>query len=46
MAELFKNWKKDLKKKFVDKDETPEFTGQYEKIKDHWPAFVAYKKSE
>ena len=46
MAELFKNWKKLLNTKFVDKDETPEFTGQYEKIRDHWPAFVAYKKSE
>ena len=32
--------------KFVDKDETPECTGKYEKIKDHWPAFVACKKSE
>ena len=46
MAELFKNWKKDLNKKFVEKDKTPEFTGPYEKIKDHWPAFVAYKKSD
>ena len=27
MAELFKNWKKDLNKKFVEKDETPEFIG-------------------
>ena len=34
MAELFKNQKKDLKKKFVNKDEAPEF-GQYEKIRDH-----------
>ena len=25
---------------------TPEFIGKYEKIKDHWPAFVAHKKSE
>ena len=31
---------------FVDKDKTLEFIGQYAKIKDHWPAFVAYKKSE
>ena len=46
MAELFKNWKKDLNKKFVEKDKTPEFTGPYEKIKDHWPAFVAYRKSD
>ena len=46
MAEQFKNWKKRLNEQFVEKDETPEFTGQYAKIKDHWPAFVAYKKSE
>ena len=46
MAELFRNWKKDLYKKFVEKDETPEFIGQYEKIRDHWPAFVACKKSD
>ena len=35
-----------MNRKFVDKDETPEFTGQYLKIKYHWHAFVAYKKSE
>jgi len=46
MAEQLKNWKKRLNEQFVEKDETPEFTGQYAKIKDHWPAFVAYKKSE
>ena len=46
MAELFRNWKKDLNSKFVDKGKTPEFIGRYEKIRDHWPAFVAYKKSE
>ena len=28
---------------FVDKGKTPEFTGQFEKIRDHWPAFVTYK---
>ena len=46
MAEQFKNWKKRLNEQFVEKDKTPEFTGQYLKIKDHWPTFVAYKKSE
>ena len=46
MAEQFKNWKKRLNEQFVKKDETPEFTGQNAKIKDHWPTFVAYKKSE
>ena len=35
MAELFKNWKKNLNTKFVEKDKTPEFTGQYEKIRVH-----------
>ena len=46
MAELFRNWKKELNTKFVEKEETPEFIGQYEKIRDQWPEFVAYKKSE
>ena len=32
-ADLFRNWKKDLNK-FVDKKETPEFKGKYEKIRD------------
>ena len=31
---------------FVEKEETPEFKGIYEKIRDHWPAFVANKTSE
>ena len=46
MADLFRNWKKELNTKFAEKGKTPEFTGRYEKIRDHWPAFVAYKKSE
>jgi len=45
MADLFRRWKKELKTKFVDKGETPEFIGRFEKIRDHWPAFVAYKTS-
>ena len=45
MAELFKRLKNELKT-FVDKEITPEFTGWFEKIKDHWPAFVAHKTSE
>ena len=36
MADLFRNQKKELNTKFVDKGKTPEFTGQYEKIRDHW----------
>ena len=27
MADLFRNWKKELNTKFVDKGRTPEFTG-------------------
>jgi hypothetical protein len=46
MVELFKNWKKVLNTQFVKKNKTPYFTGIYEKIRDQWPAFVAYKKSE
>jgi hypothetical protein len=46
MALQFNNWKKRLHKEFVDKEKTPVFTGAYEKIKDHWDAFVEYKTSE
>ena len=45
MAELFRRWKNELKT-FVDKEETPEFTGRFEKIRDQWPAFVAHKTSK
>ena len=34
MACLFRRWRKELNK-FVDKEETPEFIGRYEKIRDH-----------
>jgi hypothetical protein len=34
MAELFRNWKKELNTKFVEKEETPKFVGRYEKIRD------------
>ena len=43
MAIQFQSWKKTLWKKYQKK--TPDFTGHLEKIKDAWPAFVAYKKS-
>jgi hypothetical protein len=46
MALQFNNWKKRLYKDFVKKEKTLVFTGQYEKIKDHWGAFVEYKTSE
>ena len=45
MAELFRRWKKELNK-FVENNETPEFKGRYENIRDHWPAFMAHKTSE
>ena len=45
MAELFRRWKNEMKT-FVDKEETPEFIGKYEEIRDQWPAFVAHKTSE
>ena len=35
MAKQFKNWKKRLNEQFFEKEKTPEFTGQYVKIKDH-----------
>ena len=35
-----------MKSTFVDKGKTPEFTGRFEKIRDHWPAFVAHKTSD
>ena len=46
MAELFRRWKNELKTEFVDEDLTPEFTEKYEKIRGHWPAFVAHKTSD
>ena len=46
MADLFRRWKNELKTMYVDHDKTPEFTGRFEKIRDHWPAFVAYKTLE
>src|SRR3954468_17056379 len=46
MAELFRRWKNELKRNFVDKEKTPIFKGRYEKIEHDWPAFVAHKTSE
>ena len=45
MAGLMRRWRKELNQ-FVKNKKTPEFIGKYEKIKDHWPAFVAHKTSE
>lgn len=46
MADLFNRWKNELKTTYVDQHKTPEFTGRFDKIRDHWPAFVANKTSE
>jgi hypothetical protein len=46
MALQFNNWKKRLDTEFVQKEKTLVFTRAYEKIKDHWDAFVEYKTSE
>jgi hypothetical protein len=46
MATQFYNSKKRLHQDYVLKDKTPTFTGAYEKIKDHWDAFVEYKTSD
>ena len=45
MAGLMRRWRKELNQ-FVKEKKTPEFIDKYEKIKDHWPAFVAHKTSE
>ena len=46
MADLFRRCENELKTTSVDKDKTPEFTGRFKKIRDHWDAFVAHKTSE
>ena len=46
MAGLFRRWKNELKSTYVDQNKTPEFTSRFEKIRDHWPAFVAHKTLE
>ena len=45
METLMRRWRKELDQ-FVKNKKTPEFIGKYEKIKDHWPAFVDHKTSE
>ena len=46
MAELFNKYKKRLYTDYVLKGKTPDFDRGYEKIRDYWDEFVAYKKSE
>jgi hypothetical protein len=46
MAEAFRTYKKILADKYVKNGETPDFNGQYEKLKDDWPEFVRKRQSE
>ena len=46
MAEQLQSFKKTLTKKYIKTGTTPVFTGELEKLKDHWEAFVQYKSSE
>ena len=38
--------KKNLTKKYIKTGTTPVFTGELEKLRGHWDAFVQYKSSE
>ena len=46
MAEAFRKFKQNLTRDYVNKNKTPDFNGQYERLKDDWPEFVRQKKSE
>src|SRR5664279_2347992 len=46
MATQFQTFKKRLYKNYLKEKKAPEFTGPLEKHRDHWDAFVEYKKSE
>ena len=46
MAEQLQKFKKNLMKKYIKTGTMPEFTGELEKHKDHWEAFVQYKSSK
>jgi hypothetical protein len=46
MGEAFRTFKKNLVWDYVSKQNTPEFKGQYEKLRAVWPKFVAQKESE
>src|SRR3954447_8588810 len=46
MALHFKDFKKRLNLKYVQKDKTPLFEGALERLKDQWAEFAKYKKSE
>jgi hypothetical protein len=47
MALVFQTWKKRLWNEYNDRDKkAPEFIGIYEKVRNHWDAFIEYKESE
>src|SRR4051812_21385759 len=46
MAELYRNHKKSLYAKYVVKKKTPDFKGVNGKLREQWPDFVQYKKSD
>ena len=47
MATLFQSWKKTLYKKFILKNETPDFNAKvFVKLESHWDDFVQYKTSQ
>ena len=46
MGEAFRTFKKKLIRDFVKKNKTPDFNGQYEKLKDDWAEFLSQKSSE
>src|SRR3954471_16765216 len=46
MADAFRKFKQNLAHDCVNKNKTPDFKGQYEKLKHDWPEFVKQKKSE
>jgi hypothetical protein len=46
MAEAFRGFKKMLYVKYIAKQKTLVFEGAYEKLRQEWPEFVAFKASE
>ena len=46
MAEQLQSFKKTLTKKYIKTRTTPVFTGELEKFRGPWDAFVQYKSSE
>jgi hypothetical protein len=46
MVEAFRGFQKMLYAKYIAKEKTPVFEGAYEKLRQQWPEFVAFKASE